>query len=95
VQAEQVAVVFAVLVQAGEVGVEPNRHAVVVDAEQQRAALLAVEERGDGLDGRRFQRSVQVTGVSVVRSVDLYSRCLDSLVGGPSNSPIGQYSARR
>ena len=60
---EPVAVVLAGLVQRGVVAGEAVDGAVVGDADEQRAALPAVEERGDRLERRRLEGLVDLAGV--------------------------------
>lgn len=63
VEAEQVAVVFAILAERGVVGVEAEDRTVVRDPDQQGPALPAVQERGDGLEGCRLERLEELAGV--------------------------------
>src|SRR6266496_5205306 len=58
VELEQVPVVLARLPQGGVVAVQTDDGAVVGHADEQRAAVGAVQERGDGLDRRGLQRLV-------------------------------------
>jgi len=62
VQEEAVAVVPAVLVQGGVVRREAVHRAVIGHPDEQGAALPAVRERGDGLDGRGLERLEHLAG---------------------------------
>jgi hypothetical protein len=89
VLAEQVVVAaLAALGEGGVVGFEPVDAAVVGDADEQGAAVLGVEEPGDGLDdepsrGCRSSRPDVPAQRGLVLQVGV-SR------SGPINSPMGQ-----
>ena len=88
---EEVAVVLPRLAKRGVVGLQTNRRAPVVDAEEQGPSVAAVEEPATVLivadSGGLYTSPVSAR----VRNVALYSRNCDSR-SGPSSSPIGQCS---
>lgn len=88
---EPVRWVLADLGAAGVVGVEAVNGAVVGDADQEGAAIMEVEERGDGLDRRRLQRLDHSPVAWCVRRLASYSRLVDSS-SGPSRSTMSQCS---